>query len=759
MKKQLFFLLFTMVSFSQTNELWKGYFSYNEIKDISFGENIVVAATENALFSKNAITNELQIRNSIDGFRPSDISAIYYSTAYNLTLVGNTNGLIIVVKDDGTIINKIDVINEVPVPPNNKKINHFLEHEDKVYIATDYGISVLKLSNLEFEDTFYIGNSGEPIVINQTAVYNGDIYAVTQFVGIKRAAVSNPNLIDFNQWQNFDSGTWTAITNFNNQLVALNANNTVQKHNGTSFQTVFVLNQPSLKFISNEDHLIITSNNNVYVLDILFSVINQVTQIPDQTNVFTCAITQNNNLYIGTKSKGLFQTSLNNSSDFISLSPNGPDRNLLFRVKKTSNYLWAVYGGYDRTYSPNLLEEGISKYSSETGWETIPFSELLGVTTISNISVNPNDENEIYFASHHDGMLKLKDDEFTLYDESNTGPNGLQNQELVDPNYISVRINGPAFDKEGNVWVTNSFIKKSLKVLRTNNQWQSYDMSAFLEQTEAERYAPLVIDKNNTKWLPCHWENGLVAFNESLNNKIILINEEDQGNLPSKDVRCLAIDKRNQLWIGTFYGLRIISSVDKFLNDTEITTTAIIIEEDGLAQELFYQQSILDIAVDGANNKWVSIANAGVFLVSPNGQSTLYRFTKENSPLPSNNVIDIEIDDVSGEVYFATDKGMISFLGSNTKGKDDLSNVIVFPNPVRPNYNGTVKITGLLDRANIKITDVEGNLVHETTSAGGTIEWDTTAFGKYKVASGVYLIFISSEDALETKVKKVMIVR
>lgn len=747
------------MSFSQTNELWKGYYSYNEIKDISFGDNSVTAATENALFSKNSITNELQIRNSIDGFRPSDISTIYYSSNYNLTLVGNTNGLIIVVKEDGTIINKIDVINEVPVPPNNKKINHFYEYEDKVYIATDYGISVLKLSNLEFEDTFYIGNSGEPTSIIQTTIYNDNLYAVTESFGIKRASITNPNLIDFNQWQNFDLGSWKAITNFNNQLVALNANNTIQKHNGTNFQTVFSLFQTSLKFISNSNHLIVTSNNNVYVLDVLFSVVKQVTQIPNQTNVFTCAVTQNNNLYIGTKSKGLFQTNLTNASEFISLSPNGPDRNLLFRVKKTSDYLWAVYGAYDPTFTPNYSQEGISKYSDNSGWETIPFTDLFGVTTISNIAINPLNENDLFFASHHDGMLRIKEGIITEYNESNTGSNGLQNQELVDPNYISVRINGPAFDKAGNAWVTNAFTQKSLKVLKTNGQWQSYDMSAYLEQTQAERYSPLVIDKNNTKWIPCYWENGLVAFNENLNNKVILINEEDQGNLPSKNVRCLAIDKRNQLWIGTFYGLRIISSVDKFLNDTEITTTAIIIEEDGLAQELFYQQSILDIAVDGANNKWVSIANAGVFLVSPNGQSTLYRFTKENSPLPSNNIIDIEIDDVSGEVYFATDKGMISFLGSNTKGKDDLSNVVVYPNPVRPNYNGTVKITGLLDKANIKITDVEGNLVHETTSAGGTIEWDTTAFGKYKVASGVYLIFITSDDALETKVKKVMIVR
>jgi len=102
---------------------------------------------------------------------------------------------------------------------------------------------------------------------------------------------------------------------------------------------------------------------------------------------------------------------------------------------------------------------------------------------------------------------------------------------------------------------------------------------------------------------------------------------------------------------------------------------------------------------------------------------------------------------------------MVSFKGFSTSGNDNLNNVIVYPNPVRPEYYGTVKITGLLDKARIKITDIEGNLVHEVVSEGGTIEWDTTAFGKYKVASGVYMIFISAQDGIETKVKKVMIVR
>jgi ligand-binding sensor domain-containing protein len=199
--------------------------------------------------------------------------------------------------------------------------------------------------------------------------------------------------------------------------------------------------------------------------------------------------------------------------------------------------------------------------------------------------------------------------------------------------------------------------------------------------------------------------------------------------------------------------------VSNFQTEEQLTTTPIIIIDDNLAQELLYEQFITDIVVDGANNKWIGTADSGVFLVSANGQETKYHFTTSNSPLPSNIINDIDINSSTGEVFIATTKGLVSFKGTATVANEDLNSAYVYPNPVRPEYQGTVKIAGLLDKANVKITDIEGNLVYEAISEGGTIEWDTTAFGKHKVASGVYMIFISAQDGIETKVKKVMIIR
>jgi hypothetical protein len=440
------------------------------------------------------------------------------------------------------------------------------------------------------------------------------------------------------------------------------------------------------------------------------------------------------------------------------LLPQGPSKNNIFSITVSpAETLWATYGDYSQFNNPYPLDSyGISKYK-ENSWLNIPFEELLNAKSIVRITVNPTNENEIYASSYFSGLLKLENDvATTLFNTTNSGL-----ESLVDPGNPTygpdIRVEQTAFDKTGNLWVSNGLIANMFKVLKTNGQWQSFSVSNVISGFTSNNR--MVIDKNNTKWLAT-LDEGLLAFNENYNNKLLKITEgQNEGNLPSSAVQAVAVDNRNQLWIGTRKGLRILSSVDRFINQEELTTSSIIINDEGLAQELLFGQFITDIAVDGANNKWVGTADSGVFLFSSNGQETLYHFTTTNSPIPSNVINDVEINGKTGEVFIATAKGMVSFKGTSTKPSDSLEDVFVYPNPVRPRFEGTVKISGLTSKANIKITDIEGNLVHEEISEGGTIEWDTTAFGKYKVASGVYMIFISSDDALDSTVKKVMIIR
>ncbi len=753
MKQSVYIFVFFLshVLFAQSNnQLWKGYFSYNEIVDVSAGSGIVLAATQNTVFSQTTVSSESTIHNSITGFKPESITAIHYSETTRKIFAGNANGLLLVIQPDGSVTTKVDIINEVPVAPNKKKINDLYEHNGRLYLATDYGISVVDATTLEFISTYFIGTAGEETAVMQTTVLGNEIYAVTRDFGIRKAIVSNSNLFDFNQWQTFTTGSWTGIVTFNNQLIAMNADAKTYKFNGSLPQVIFNQTQAGLKLKTNGSELIITTLNHVFVLNQAFSQRANITSIPDFSVTFTAATVVGNKIYVGTKKDGLFATDLTNPTVFENLSPNGPLQNYIFRVKKAPNLLWTVYGDYTFDYNPFPLDElGISNYDANLGWKTIPYSNVLEAKCLSDIAINPLNPTNVFFSSYFSGVLELTGETPFLHDPSNSGPSGL---EPFTPQ-TWVLNNSPAFDKNGNLWVTNRGTDKALKVLRTSNQWQSYDIGDYITNG---RFAPMAIDKNQTKWLPTR-DDGVIAFNDTQNNKTLVINTD--SGLPSTNVLCVAIDQRNQLWIGTAAGLRVLSSVNQFLQREELNVSSIIIQEGDLAQELFYQQLIVDIAVDGANRKWVAIENGGVFLVSADGQQTIHRFDATNSPLPSNTVNDIEIDGVSGEVFFATDKGMVSFLGTSTQPSDNLADVYVYPNPVRPGFLGTVKISGLTDKATVKITDIEGNLVHETTTAGGTIEWDTTAFGKYKVASGVYMIFISSEDGLQTTVKKVMIIR
>ncbi len=757
--RNLVFLLFLQIGFAQNTMLWQGYFSYNDIRDVSQSSTAIFAASENALFSKNSSTNQIKTTNTIDGLSGQTIGSLYYSPTSNKTLVGYENGLMTVINEaDGSMLNIVDIINK-QLPANIKKINHFMEYNGIVYVSCDFGIVQFNLATMLFGDTYFIGNNGTEISVSQTAVFNGSIYAST-IDGIRKADVANANLIDFNQWTQIATGSWSSIETFDTELIAINATGNIHRYNSVSnsFTGYLQLPQATVDMRASGNYLLITTPNSVSIYNKQMALVRQInsSQITETTVGFTCATSIEDKIFIGTKENGLYTTTISVASAFENTMPSGPSRNNIFALQTTATSLWAVYGDYDLFYVPNPVEPyGLSKYN-ETGWLNIPDAKVLGTKCMVRVTVNPTNENEVYASSFFYGLLKIVDDKpLTLLNHTNSG---LETLTFFGPSYISVRINGAAFDKSGNLWVTNSLIKNGLKSLSPSGQWKSYAMDKIINAIDKNNFGRLAIDKNGTKWITTN-ENGLIGFNEKNNVFKKITIGTDTGNLPTTDVRVAAPDNNNQLWIGTTKGLRVLSNVSSYLSEDQMTTKPIIILEDDLAQELMYEQFITDIVVDGANNKWIGTIDSGVFLVSPNGQETKYHFTETNSPLPSNIINDIDINSATGEVFIATNKGLVSFKGTATGANEDLNNVFVYPNPVRPEYDGTVKISGLLNKATVKITDIEGNLVYETTSEGGTIEWDNTAFGKHKVASGVYMIFISDQDGIETKVKKVMIIR
>ena len=752
-------LFISFIAFSQQNQ-WKGYFSYNEVKAMSPANQDMKIAAQNAYYHYKP-TGEVQTFSSMQGLSGFEIVAFHYSQAFNKTILGFDNGILQVVNESTKeVINRIDITNRPGISLNRRKINHFFEHNGLLYIACDFGIVVFNLQNNLFGDTYFMGNGGAETRVIDTTIVGNVIYANTAEFGLKFANITNANLIDFNNWSS--TGNWfKKINTFQNQLIALGWDNNLYRFNGNAFQVVQSFGVVNVfDFQASATHLTITSNNIVYLLNQSYNTIFQVNvnQITDLNSTFTTARFLNNNLYLGTRDKGAILLSDLSLSNLSYLSPDGPLRNKVYAIKHNANYssLWAVFGEVSADYNPffnGLNEFGVSKWQNNI-WKNIPFDELLGARTIIDIATHPINENEVYFASYHDGLLKMLNDEsVVLYNNTNST--------YVSNSFpgVAFRIHSLAFDRNNNLWNTQAMFANNMKkihVLRSNGQWQSYDVSNTLTANRVDM-SKGVIDRNNSYWVASK-NQGAFGFNLNANPNIKLVEHQDAGMFTSR-ARSIAVDNRNQLWVGTDAGLRVMNSIESLLTDNELIANNIVIEENGIGQELLNGLQLNDIEVDGANNKWIGTANDGIYVLSPNGQQTLFRFTIENSSLPSNTIFDIDINQKTGEVFIATDRGLVSYGGLATSGQETLENVVVYPNPVRPNFVGTVKITGLTDRANVKITDVTGSLVFEQTAQGGTIEWDTTAFGSYKVASGVYMLFISTRDALDTTVKKLLIVR
>ncbi|MEP7092719.1 MAG: ABC transporter substrate-binding protein, partial [Flavobacterium sp.] len=412
MKKSFFYILFLIIfqnSFSQSKLSWQGYFSYNEIKDVSETSTSIFAASENALFSKNPATNIIKTTTTIDGLSGQTISTIYYSEVTKKTLVGYENGLMIVINEaDGSMLKIVDIINK-QLSSGSKKINHFMEHDGLVYVSCNFGIVQFNLKTLQFGDTYFIGDAGAEISVKQTAFYNGFIYAATSS-GIRNAVITNPNLVDYNQWSVVNTGDWSSVETLDSELIAINSAGYIYRYNSSVFVGFLQLPQSSVDMRARNHNLFITTPSAVFVYNNKMVLSRQIsnTQVLDNSLSFTCATAIGDVLYIGTKDKGLFSSSLLNVSVFGNDTPSGPSKNNIFSIDVTPNASWVVYGDYDLAYNPYGLDSyGVSKYSS-LGWLNIPYENVLGAKSITRIIVNPKNEKQVYASSFFSGLLRIE---------------------------------------------------------------------------------------------------------------------------------------------------------------------------------------------------------------------------------------------------------------------------------------------------------------------------------------------------------------
>lgn len=756
---------------------WNTYFSYNLISSIDNGESVIYFASYNSIFSYDTSSNQIEKFDTLNELSGDEISAFYYSEINNNIVIGYSSGFLQIIDLNlNSIINIYDILNKPTIPPNKKTINNFFQSGDQLLISTGYGVSIYNLNGYEFGDTYYIGDFATQINVTSTVIHENFIYASSPDLGILRANI-NSNLIDFNNWQTIYFGDIQELF-YDGENIFFFTDNSIMRINDEEITSILTLENQIININSSDSKFIIITDEKCLIYN------DQLTQlvyeIDSETYLsgFNEGIIKDNYIYIATNEKGVLIIN-HNSGDFSYLKPDGPLENDIFSVETLNNKTWVSYGNYTEYFNPYPLKfSGLSNYDENlNSWfniskDSIPESAV----NLNNISINPFNNDNVFISSFEGGILEIEDlNIIEFYDNNNSG---LESLSINDPLYESVRISDLEFDQNGVLWILNSRIDSPLKSFNLdNNSWNSYDFTEIINDGFQDElgFNDIEVDDYGNKWI-AGLRSGLIGFNnESGTNQLRKVFSQDQSNMPSSYVKSIAVDNNNHLWIGTIQGLRVLYNTSNFFDTSVVTTQQIVILEDGIPRELLEQQYISDIEVDGANNKWVATIGSGVFYFSPNGQQTIHHFTKENSPLPSNNINDISINYSNGKVYFATDNGLVSYNTGSTSSSENFSNTYVYPNPVRPEFNTEfekVKITGLTQNVNIKITDIEGNLVAEAQSNinsryrnfnleidGGTAFWNGKNLRNRLVSSGVYIIMLSDLDSYETKVLKLMIVR
>jgi len=313
--------------------------------------------------------------------------------------------------------------------------------------------------------------------------------------------------------------------------------------------------------------------------------------------------------------------------------------------------------------------------------------------------------------------------------------------------------------------MSNGYSSEPVVVLSAEGNWVSHETSS-IGGPGSNLLGRFVINQSDHKWFIRERGGGILVYDDNAtpedhsDDQAKTINTNiGSGNLPTNDVYSIAEDLNGEIWVGTQEGICVFYSPGAVFSNGNFDAQRILLEQDGNIQILLETEAVLSIAVDGANRKWLGTQSSGVFLMSSDGTKEIHHFTSENSPLPSNTVQSIAVDGESGEVFFGTELGLVSFRGTATDGLSTNQCYKVFPNPVRENYEGPIAITGLVRNTNVKITDLVGNLVFETTSEGGQAIWDGRNTKGERVSTGVYLALCTAPEGTSKCVSKIMVAR
>ncbi|MFC2118769.1 hypothetical protein ACFLSY_09030, partial [Bacteroidota bacterium] len=763
------FLIFS--SFAQLGiGEWRDHLSYSQAISVAETKSSIFCSTRSGLFDYDKATKSIRRLSKVSGLSETDISAIKYNEDKDILFIAYSNANIDLI--EGTsIINLSDIYRKQIV--GKKTINNIMMHGNCAYLSCGFGIVVVDLDKKEIEGTYYIGDEGSQVEVFETCTDDSDIiYAATE-TGIYMADINNNNLENYNYWVR-DTRIANADKKFNsicyfNGRVFVNSHNEIdntdqvyykENSNWNSFYTYSAFNRA---LSCSYEKLIVNGYYRVNVFDKNLNLIKTIDNYEfDTPSPYYAIFDDSDILWIADNVNGLVRSE--DLINFESIYPEGPYDSNIWDIEVSGENLWVAGGGMIGSWNNSWSQSGLSAII-DNKWEVFNYTtidEMEDVKDIIKVIIDPQNPNKVYAGSWGYGLLEFENGELqSIYNEDNTN-GALQN---IIPGSPYVRIAGLAFDSNNNLWITNTGVDNPISVKKADGSWKNfhYDVGeSFM--------GDIVITPYNHKWVILPRGHGLLAFDNK--NTIDDESDDEDERVPVRvlqpngtiiqlnDVYSIALDLESRLWVGTNNGVVVFYVPERVFTNTNFYGSQPSVDlGDSLYHALLGTETVTAIAVDGANRKWLGTESSGVYLVSESGDKELLNFNIDNSPLPSNKIISIAINDDSGEVYFGTAKGIVSYRSDAVKQDFGNQQVYVFPNPVRENYDGPITVRGLPYNSEVKITDIAGNLVFETESLGGQAIWYGKDIDGREVQTGVYFIFASNFDASQKVTTKLLYIR
>jgi len=741
---------------------WRTHLTYKYCNLVEATGDRVFGSATGGLFTYNLEDHSVEKLSKIDGLSDNGVSAMRWSDELETLILVYQSSNIDIIRD-GVIVNLPDIMKKQI--PGDKSVYDVFFHGSNAYLSTGFGIVVINLEKDEIRDTYYIGDNGESLKVNQVSIDGIYIYAATD-QGIRRGLIDDPFLVDFNAWETLTDipnagGAFSAIVWFGSALFSAyedpaGQQDEVYYNTGTTW-----VNYPGFagkdcrEILNQGDFMTLVDEYRIRKISSDYLVVKEMSTNSPRS----ASLDPDGDMWTADYGSGLVTSKGGEVWDII---PNGPQSSSTWSMAASGNVLYAVPGGVTGSWN-NQFNRAILDVFGDENWD---FRENEEGRDLVTLAIDPANPAHLFVGSWGHGLLEFLDgEEVEQYKASNSSLQSI----ISGKNYI--RIGGTAFDNSGNLWMTNSNVPEPISVLKADGTWRSFNAGNLLSDFGA--LGSILVTQQGHKWGIIPRGNGLFAMDDNgtiddasddIYKRVSIVDK--YGKVITNDVRAMAEDQNGNLWLGTNQGVLVIYSPSRLFTEGSVYAQEIIVPRDEEPGEdgtipgdvLLGEQVVSSIEVDGANRKWLGTAGSGAYLVSDDGFQELHQFSEISSPILSDNILDICVDGKSGEVYFATDKGLISYKGDAMTGSSSYNNVVVYPNPVRETYEGLIAIKGLVASSVIKIQDMGGNLVFETTSFGGQATWDGTNFRGERVATGVYMIFISDSDGLLTHVTKLLFI-